>query len=121
MTPVDHPTDRGGEGRTWFDHAAEVASNFTSSPWFFAICALLVAAWIGSYVFDAPDNTKYFLGSAMTALTLVLVALIKNAERRAEGAIQKKLDALIEARLEERRGKPGKDALEEALAIHEEI
>lgn len=121
MTPVDHPTDRGGDGRTWFDHAAEVASNFTSSPWFFAICVLLVGTWGGAYAFGAAESTKVFLGSAMTAVTLFLVALIKNAERRAEGAIQQKLDALIEARLEDQRGKPGEQALEEALSIHEEI
>jgi low affinity Fe/Cu permease len=121
MAPVDHPTERGGHQRTWFDHAAEVASNFTSSPWFFAICVLLVGAWIGSYILHAPDGTKFFLGSAMTAVTLILVALIKNAERRAESAIQKKLDALIEARLEERRGEPSEEVLERALAIHDEI
>jgi low affinity Fe/Cu permease len=122
VAPVDHPTERGGKGRTWFDQAAEAASNFTSSPWFFGVCTLLVVGWIGCYVVGAPESVKVFIGSAMTAVTLFLVALIKNAERRAEHAIQQKLDALIQARYDESRGRrPDSDALEAALELHDEV
>lgn len=99
-----------------------MASNFTSSPWFFGICTLLVAGWIGSYIVGASEAVKVFLGSAMTAVTLFLVALIKNAERRAEHAIQEKLDALIQARYDESRGRePDSGALEAALELHDEV
>jgi hypothetical protein len=47
---VKHPTERGSEGRTLFDRAAEAASNFSSSPMFFTLCGLLVAAWAASYL-----------------------------------------------------------------------
>ncbi|MGW2747170.1 hypothetical protein [Streptomyces sp. NPDC001450] len=38
----------------------------------------------------------------------LVVALLKNSELRAERAIQRKLDALAAALLEEQEGKPGK-------------
>ena len=43
------------------------------------------------------------LTDAMAAFILQLVALLKNADRRAEHAIQIKLDRLAEALLAERR------------------
>ena len=120
---VKHPTERGSEGRTLFDRAAEAASNFTSSPTFFTVCGLLVAAWAASYVLAASDTVHHVLADAMAALTLLLVALLKNAERRAEHAIQGKLDRLAEAMLAERREHPddGAEELEEAVGMHDEV
>jgi hypothetical protein len=80
---VKHPTERGSEGRTLFDRAAEAASNFSSSPTFFTVCGLLVAAWAASYLLGASDTLHHVLADGMAALTLMLVALLKNAERRA--------------------------------------
>ena len=59
----------------------------------------------------------------MAALTLLLVALLKNAERRAEHAIQLKLDRLAEAMLAERRDHrdDGAEELEEAVGMHDEV
>jgi low affinity Fe/Cu permease len=120
---VKHPTERGSEGRTRFDRAAEAASNFTSSPTFFTVCGLLVAAWAASYVLVASDTAHHVLADAMAALTLLLVALLKNAERRAEHAIQAKLDRLAEGMLAERREDPddGAEELEEAVGMHDEV
>ena len=119
---VKHPTERG-EGRTRFDRAAEAASNFSSSPMFFAVCGLLVAAWAASYVLAGSDTLHHVLADAMAAVTLLLVALLKNAERRAEHAIQGKLDRLAEAMLAERRKDPsdGAEQLEEAVGMHDEV
>jgi hypothetical protein len=54
---------------------------------------------------------------------LLLVALLKNAERRAEHAIQGKLDRLAEAMLAERHEHPddGAAELEEAVGMHDEV
>jgi hypothetical protein len=54
----------------------------------------------------------------------VLVALLKNAELRAERAIQQKLDAIAGALLHDRvGGKAGESErdLEEAIGLHEDI
>jgi hypothetical protein len=120
---VKHPTDRGEEGRTAFDRMAEAASNFSSSPAFFALCGLLVTGWAASYLLGAGDAVHHVLADAMAAVTLLLVALLKNAERRAEHAVQGKLDRLAEAMLAERRkdGDRGADQLEEAVGMHDEV
>jgi low affinity Fe/Cu permease len=101
-----------------FDRAAEAASNFSSSPMFFTVCALLVAAWGASYLLSSSDTLHHVLADTMAALTLLLVALLKNAERRAEHAIQGKLDRLAERR--EHAGDGG-DELAEAVGMHDEV
>ena len=62
-------------------------------------------------------------GSALTATTLLLVALLKNAELRSEHAIQSKLDALATGMLEAIRSEGGDaDAmLQRAIRIDEQI
>ena len=65
----------------------------------------------------------HVLANAVARLTLLLVALLKNAERRAEHAIQGKLDRLAEAMLAERCEHPddGAEQLEEAVGMHDEV
>ena len=120
---MKHPIERGSDGRTLFDRAAEAASNFSSSPTFFAVCGLLVAAWAASYALVASDTLHHVVADAMAAVTLLLVALLKNAERRAEHALQLKLDRLAEALLAERREHPddGAEQLEEAVGMQDEV
>jgi low affinity Fe/Cu permease len=67
---------------------------------FFMLCVALVLAWLAGYIFDAGDAYEQALGTALTATTLLLVALLKNAELRSEAAIQNKLDALATGMLE---------------------
>ncbi len=90
---------------------------------FFTVCGLLVTAWAASYLLAASDTVHHVLADAMAALTLLLVALLKTAERRAEHAIQGKLDRLAEAMLAERRehADDGAEELEEAVGMHDEV
>jgi low affinity Fe/Cu permease len=96
---VKHPAERAGEGRGYFERAAERVSNLASSPVFFWSCCALIAAWLLSYVAGWADETRNFLGDLLAAVTLALVAMLKNAERRAEHAVQYKLDAIAGALL----------------------
>jgi low affinity Fe/Cu permease len=59
----------------------------------------------------------------MAGVTLLLLALLKNAERRAEAAIQQKLDAIAAALLEQQRGDRtgAQDELAEAIGLHDEV
>lgn len=63
------------------------------------------------------------MGTAITAVTLLLVALLKNAELRSEAAIQNKLDALATGMLETIRqeGEHADPMLERAIGIDEEL
>ncbi len=120
---AQHPVDRGGEGRGFFEHVAERASNVFSSPSFFAICVVLVVAWTLSYPLGWSSDVKFFLGDLLGAVTLAIVALLKNAERRAEHAVQFKLDAIAAALLEMHRGTDEGAAgdLERAIGRHEDV
>jgi len=89
---------------------------------FFAMCVALVLAWLGGYVFGASSAYEQAAGTALTATTLLLVALLKNAELRAEHAIQSKLDALATGMLEAIRedGQRADPMLERAIGIDEQ-
>jgi hypothetical protein len=118
-----HPTERG-EGRGRFDAAAEIASNLASSSLFFSLCLLVVLVWIVGLVVGLPGATESDLTGTMSAMTLLLVAVLKNSELRAERAMQLKLDAIASALLEDRgQGPDGetKADLEEAVRLHEEL
>jgi low affinity Fe/Cu permease len=119
-----HPTERGEPGeRGRFDEVAEAASNLTSSPAFFAFCVLLVALWLATHVIGLSSHWQHLVGDAMAAVTLLLLALLKNSELRAEHAVQSKLDAIAAAMLEQQDGKStrARADLERAIGMHEEV
>ncbi len=119
-----HPVDRGEpERRTRFDKVAERASYFSSSPLFFLVCAGLVAAWALGYAFHAGSTYEQVMGTVITAVALLLLAMLKNAELRSEAAIQSKLDAVATAMLEAiREEQLDADAkLERAINIDDEL
>ena len=120
---AQHPTERGTPGRGLFDHDAQSASHFTSSPSFFAFCVVVVALWLATHVAGLSTEWRHLSGDAIAAITLLLLALLKNSELRAEHAVQAKLDAIAAAILEQREGKSSDAhaALEDAIGMHEEV
>jgi low affinity Fe/Cu permease len=121
---LKHPVERGEEGRRGaFDRLAQRVSYFSSSPLFFALCLGLILAWIAGYIFGASAAYEQAMGTGLTAVTLMLVALLKNAELRAEAAVQSKLDALATGMLEAIRneGQKADPMLERAIGIDEQL
>ena len=119
-----HPAERAPERERRFEQLAEQASFLASSPAFFGVCAVAVVVWMLGLGLGADDRFLTAISGAMTVLTLVLVALVKNAEMRSERAIQRKLDAIASALLEDRRGDSRGDAesdLDDAIGLHDEI
>ncbi|MFI0960354.1 low affinity iron permease family protein [Streptomyces sp. NPDC021080] len=105
---LQHPADRGGDERGRLERLAESGSRFTSSPLFFVLCVALVSLTVAVHVAGLADKWLLLAGDAMTAVTLLLLALLKNSELRSERAIQRKLDAIASALLEAQEGAPGK-------------
>ncbi|MEU8499493.1 hypothetical protein [Streptomyces lavendulae] len=119
----EHPAERHGDGRIGrFGKLAELASNFTSSAAFSVVCLVLVAGFVAVHLAGLPLSWQLFAGDTMAAVSLLLLALLKNSERRAEHAIQQKLDAIAAALLEQQRGEPGRAArrLREAIGARDE-
>ena len=119
-----HPADRGEtDGRGAFDDLAERASFLASSPVFFVLCGVVVAVWLAGLALGASDRFVAACAGVMSAVTLILVALMKNAELRAERAIQRKLDAIACALLEQQRGDRVSSTreLEDTIGVHEQI
>jgi low affinity Fe/Cu permease len=120
--PFTHPADRQADGRSRFDHAAEAASNLTSSPGFFAFVAALGLVWAASYALGFSSELRHGLAEAMTLLSLLIVTILKNSERRAERAMHVKLDALLAAELESRGEAPDpRPELTSARGVHDEV
>ncbi|MGW3071599.1 low affinity iron permease family protein [Kitasatospora sp. NPDC001132] len=117
---LSHPVERGRGG---FARLADRASNLTSSPVFYAMCVLLVAAFVAVHVAGLPFSWQLLVGDTMSAVTLLLLALLKNAERRAEHAIQRKLDAIAAALLaeEESNRDEARRDLEHAIRLEDEV
>jgi hypothetical protein len=129
---LEHPADRtkrrrrrrpDRQPRSPFDRFAQRTSFLASSAFFFVVCTLLVLAWALGFAFGASDRTEAALAGLMSAVTLMLVAVVKNSELRAERAVQQKLDAIAASLLEDRRGDRGdaEDKLETSIGLHEEI
>jgi low affinity Fe/Cu permease len=118
-----HPVERTGARRGRFERLAGAASHVTASPVFYFCCLLLIAAFIAVHLAGVPVEWMLFTGDWLAAVNLLLLALLKNSELRAEHAIQRKLDAIAAALLEQREGRAhtAHDALERAIRMEEEL
>ncbi len=85
-----------GADVTWFDRFTAGASRTVSRAWFFSACLLLVAVWAPSYfLFGSVDTWQLVINTATTIVTFLLVALLQNAQQRADQATQHKLNAVV--------------------------
>jgi low affinity Fe/Cu permease len=105
------------------DQSAQRASFLASSPLFFIVCAGVVLTWAVRLVVGASDRFESATAGLMSAMTLILVAVLKNSELRTERALQTKLDAIAGSLLQDRRGHEGdaENQLERSTGVHEEI
>ena len=120
---LQHPADRNEAARSRFDQFAERVSFLASSPLFFVFCALVVLAWAVGLALGASDRFEAAAAGLMSAVTLMLVAVVKNSELRTDRALHTKLDAIASALLEDRRGHEGdaEEQLERSIGVHDEI
>jgi low affinity Fe/Cu permease len=120
---LQHPADRGGDRRGRFERLAESASNVTSSPAFYGFCVHLIIAFVAVHLTGVPLAWMMFVGDLLAAVNLLLLALLKNTERRAEHAVQRKLDAIAAVLLENHEGgsRPARENLREAIRMDEDV
>jgi low affinity Fe/Cu permease len=98
-------------------------SFLASSPVFFVLCAAIVVAWAVGLAVGASDRFVAATAGLMSAVTLILLAVLKNSELRTDRALHTKLDAIASSLLEDRRGHHGdaEEQLERSIGVHDEI
>jgi low affinity Fe/Cu permease len=91
------PSEIDGE-RGRFDEVAAVTVHTVSRGPFFIGCIAGVLVWVALGVLLGFSDTWLAAGSAVMAVViLVLVAVLENAQRRSDQAIQRKLNAIADA------------------------
>jgi|tagenome__1003787_1003787.scaffolds.fasta_scaffold20765510_2 hypothetical protein len=81
-----------------FDRFASAVGSFVSRAWFFLFCVLLVVLWAPSYfLLDNLDTWQLIINTVTTIVTFLLVALLQNTQKRADDAVQHKLNAIADA------------------------
>lgn len=80
--------------RTWFDEVASVAHRLASRDVFFLVIVGLTLLWAPTYfLFHNLDHWYVAFVLPAEILTLFLVVLLENHNRRSEQALHRKLDA----------------------------
>jgi low affinity Fe/Cu permease len=91
-------TRRQGDRRSLFDRFVQAAYHQVSRAPFFVICVCIVVAWLASLpLWSDHKEWQTVIHTVASVLTLLLVALLENAGRRAEEAAQEKLNVIAEA------------------------
>src|SRR5215218_66310 len=80
-----------------FDRFATRVSRFVSQAWFFMVCVLLVVMWAPSFLLlPDVDTWQLIINTVTTIVTFLLVALLQNTQKRADEAVQHKLNAVAD-------------------------
>jgi hypothetical protein len=86
MTPTTHePDEKRGRGES---------DEVVSKAWLFLACVMFVVIWAPTFAFMPLDTWLLVINTVATIITFLLVALLQNTERRADDAVQQKLNAI---------------------------
>lgn len=87
-----------GPERSWFDHFADKATGIISHGPFFVGAVLIISVWtvVGVFFRFSPGWANS-LNLPIIVVTLLMVALLENEQRRSDQAVQRKLNALADA------------------------
>jgi low affinity Fe/Cu permease len=102
---MPHPHPR----RNRFDHFAEKATQVVSGPPFFLACVLFVVLWLPTMLFMDLSASQLLVQTISAVVTLLLVALLQNSQKRYEEAVNLKLNAIAEGVADLMRERAGVD------------
>ncbi len=95
----DHPKpSEVDHRRSWFDELAARAQDVVSRDKFFLVLLIATLAWAPTYfVLHSLDHWYVLFVLPAEIVTLYIVALMANHDRRSEDALHRKVDALAAA------------------------
>jgi low affinity Fe/Cu permease len=86
------------DGRDPFEKFVEAANQLVSRGPFFMVMVAAVVLWAVSYpLWSSTTKWELALHTGSSILSLLLLALLENAGRRSQEAIQEKLNVVAEA------------------------
>ena len=86
------------DDRTWFERFVQAAHDRVSGPGFFFVCLVVVGLWLVSVpLWPDLKSWQVAIHTVGSVVTLLLLALLENAGKRADEASQEKLNVLAEA------------------------
>lgn len=95
--PVRMPSEISSD-RSVFDRIAGHVSKFIGRAPFFMFCVLVVILWaIWGPFANFSDTWQLIINTGTTIVTFLMVALLQNSTRRADLAVQHKLNAIADA------------------------
>ena len=100
---------------------AKRVSHWCGRPTTFLLALGVIVTWIVTGpIFSFSDTWQLVINTATTIVTFLLVALVQNQSTRADAATQQKLNALIEATLDQEpsaRSETVRRQLREAIGV----
>lgn len=88
---------RSVDGHGPFERFVGCIQRAVSGPAFFLVCVLIVVTWLGSFrLWHDTAEWQAAIHSVASVLTLLLIVLRENANRRADETAQEKLNVLAE-------------------------
>jgi low affinity Fe/Cu permease len=94
----NHVATQVGPDRSWFDHFADRATGIISHGPFFVFAAGYVLVWLAlALTFGFSHGWTDALNLPAVTLTVLMVALLENEQRRSDQAVQRKLNTMAEA------------------------
>ncbi len=88
----------GGDDRSWFERFVESTYLRVSGPAMFFVCVAIVVVWFASVpLWVDLKEWQVAIHTVASVLTLLLLVLLENANRRDAEAAQEKLNVLAEA------------------------
>jgi low affinity Fe/Cu permease len=86
------------DGRDPFERFVEAANQLVSRGPFFVVMVVVLVLWAVSYpLWSSTTKWELALHTGSAILSLLLLALLENAGRRSQEAIQEKLNVVAEA------------------------
>jgi low affinity Fe/Cu permease len=86
------------DGRDPFERFVEAANQLVSRGPFFMVIVVAIVLWAVSYpIWSSTTKWELALHTGSAILSLLLLALLENAGRRSQEAIQEKLNVVAEA------------------------
>lgn len=87
-----------GDDRSWFERFVETVYLRVSGPAMFFVCVAIVVVWFASVpLWVDLKEWQVAIHTVASVLTLLLLVLLENANRRDAEASQEKLNVLAEA------------------------